>query len=147
MEEPTMTTKSVRQDLQLIRLDADLRAFLREVCSGQCLALAAWASRLLRAGCMTMYLTEYNCYPAHQFRLGDPADTRIRWFHAMAGYLAGYRVQSCPATPGWEVARNNSYGYNYKYLGSVRDNVRAENPCRPYEGFPVGQVRSNLRSL
>jgi hypothetical protein len=55
MEEPTMrTTQTSKQDPQTIRLDADLRAFLREVCSGQCLALAAWATRILRAGSMTM---------------------------------------------------------------------------------------------
>lgn len=70
------------------------------VCLGRC--------RELGVG-MTMYLSEYDCYPAHQWRLGDPADTRVRWFNAMAKYLAGYRVQSCPATPGWEVASTLSW--------------------------------------
>lgn len=37
-----------------IRLDADLRAFLRECRKGQCLAIAAWATKILRAGEMTM---------------------------------------------------------------------------------------------
>jgi hypothetical protein len=37
-----------------IRLDADLRAFLRECMNGQCLAIAAWATKILRAGEMTM---------------------------------------------------------------------------------------------
>ncbi|NLE59327.1 MAG: hypothetical protein GX616_13280 [Planctomycetes bacterium] len=37
-----------------IRLDADLRAFLRECRKGQCLAIAAWATKVLRAGEMTM---------------------------------------------------------------------------------------------
>lgn len=37
-----------------IRLDADLRAFLRECRKGQSLALATWATKILRAGQMTM---------------------------------------------------------------------------------------------
>ena len=36
-----------------IKLDADLTAFLRTVMAGQCLALAAWASQLVRRGEMT----------------------------------------------------------------------------------------------
>lgn len=36
-----------------IRLDADLRAFLRTCRAGQCLAIAAWAAKILRAGAMT----------------------------------------------------------------------------------------------
>jgi hypothetical protein len=39
---------------QPIALDGELRRFLREVCSGQCLALAAWAAKILRARQMTM---------------------------------------------------------------------------------------------
>jgi hypothetical protein len=39
---------------QPIALDGDLRKFLREVRSGQCLALAAWATKILRARRMTM---------------------------------------------------------------------------------------------
>ncbi len=36
-----------------IDLDRDLRAFLRECVGGQCLAIAAWAKRLLDADRMT----------------------------------------------------------------------------------------------
>ncbi len=89
---------------------------------------------------MTMYLNEYDTFPAHQWRLNDADDTRIRWFTAMAGMLGGYDVQACPSVPDWEVGRNNSYGYNYKYLGSARDN--AISPTKPYERFPVKYVRA-----
>jgi len=37
-----------------IQLDADLRAFLEEVMSCQSLGLAAWATRIVRRGTMTM---------------------------------------------------------------------------------------------
>jgi hypothetical protein len=37
-----------------IRLDPDLRAFLKGVRTCQCLALAAWAAKILRANLMTM---------------------------------------------------------------------------------------------
>jgi len=92
---------------------------------------------------MTMYLDEYNCFPAHQWRLAD--GSRIRWFNAMAHLLASYDVQGCPSVPDWEVGRNNSYGYNYKYLGSVRDND--EGPSPPYECFPVKDLRSFGRTI
>ncbi|MBN2560441.1 MAG: prepilin-type N-terminal cleavage/methylation domain-containing protein [Phycisphaerae bacterium] len=105
---------------------------LTAVCLSRC--------RQLGVG-MTLYMNHSNCYPAHQWRVGDANDTRVRWFNAMADVLAGLQVQSCPSTPDWEVGRNNSYGYNYKYLGSVRDNEREDNPYRPWERFPVTHVR------
>lgn len=91
---------------------------------------------------MIMYYNESGHYPAHQWRIGDPDDTRVRWFNAMAHLLDGYAVQGCPSTPDWEVGRNNSYGYNYKYLGSVRDCTHKTNPRPTYEKFPVKQVRA-----
>lgn len=45
-------------------LDADLRSFLKEVRACQCLALAAWAAKILRAGRMSVKDLE-RC-----FRLG-----------------------------------------------------------------------------
>ncbi|HNQ21648.1 MAG TPA: prepilin-type N-terminal cleavage/methylation domain-containing protein [Phycisphaerae bacterium] len=90
---------------------------------------------------MLLYLNDFKHFPAHQVRVNDPADTRIRWFNAMAYLLDGYEVQSCPSTPDWVVGRNNSYGYNYKYLGSLRDNTDTRNPRPPYERFPVRDVR------
>ncbi len=85
---------------------------------------------------MTMYLQQYGAYPAHQWIL--PGDVRIRWFNAMARILGGYEVQGCPETANWDIGRNNSYGYNYKYLGSGRDN--AIGPKAPLENFPVKGV-------
>ncbi len=94
---------------------------------------------------MALYYNEWGNYPGHQWRLPD--NTRIRWFNVMADYLAGFRVQGCPATPTWEVGRNNSYGYNYKYIGSLRDNASEDNPYRPYEAFPVKRVRNPARTI
>ncbi len=88
---------------------------------------------------MLAYHNEYGNYPAHQWRLPD--DKRLRWFQAMAEQLPELRVQSCPSVPEWILGRNNSFGYNYKYLGSVRDNQRADNPYRPWESFPVKELR------
>ncbi len=92
---------------------------------------------------MILYNNEYGCFPAHQWRLPD--DSRIRWFNAMANMLGGYQVQGCPAVPDWDVGRNNSYGYNYKYLGSVRDNTTG--PRAPYENWPVRQVDSYDKTI
>ncbi|MFH0982089.1 MAG: type II secretion system protein [Planctomycetota bacterium] len=102
---------------------------------------------------MTMYFTEYDVYPPHQLYLdtGDAetgeARERVRWYNAMAALLNTdkrdkHKVQSCPAVYGWKVGRNNSYGYNYKYLGSCRINQDGRNPYAPYERFPVKTVRS-----
>jgi len=103
------------------------------VCVARCRELAVG---------MNMYLNRYDTYPVHQWRLGDPDDTRVRWFTAMADLLDGYAVQACPATPRWDVGRNNSYGYNYKYLGSARTNEHPDNPKSPYERYPVKSVRA-----
>jgi len=90
---------------------------------------------------MNMYLDQYRSYPAHQWILNKPeGQLRIRWFNAMARLVSGYKVQSCPTVPDWEVGRNNSYGYNYKYLGSGRDN--AISPTAPLERFPVKSLRA-----
>jgi len=108
---------------------------------------------------LVLYHVENRCYPAHQWRLADGA--RLRWFNALALYLGGAprtgsysptldrrdTVQRCPSTPDWEVGRNNSYGYNYKYLGSTRDNVMPDNPYRPFETFPVRELRAPARTL
>jgi len=108
---------------------------------------------------MMLYINENGNYPAHQWRLAD--GSRLRWFNAMALYLGGApevgsysaatpkraTVQCCPATPDWVVSRNNSYGYNYKYLGSTRDNNDEDNPYRPYETFPVRELRVPARTI
>jgi hypothetical protein len=56
-------------------------------------------------------------------------------------------VQACPSTPTWDVGRNNSYGYNYKYLGSARDNLEVGNPHRPFEAFPIKELRAPGRTI
>ncbi len=39
---------------ETVKLDDDLRAFLRECAGCQCLSIAAWAARILRADQMSM---------------------------------------------------------------------------------------------
>jgi prepilin-type processing-associated H-X9-DG protein len=92
---------------------------------------------------MTAYHNEYDCYPAHQWRL--PNDVRCRWFNAMADILSGLKVQGCPSVADWEVGRNNSYGYNYKYIGSARDNELS--PKHPFENFPVKDVHAPAMTI
>jgi prepilin-type processing-associated H-X9-DG protein/prepilin-type N-terminal cleavage/methylation domain-containing protein len=92
---------------------------------------------------MTMYLHQYDVYPGHQWIL--PGDRRIRWFNAMAKLLKSYEFQGCAAVSDWEIGRNNSYGYNYKYLGSARDNL--DSPKAPLESFPVKQLRFPARTI
>ncbi len=96
---------------------------------------------------MTMYLNKFDRYPPHQVRIGDEADTRVRWFDAMASLLDSYDVQSCPSAFDWEVGRNNSYGYNYKYLGSLRDCSSTDNPRRPFERYPVKSLRAPRETI
>ncbi len=91
---------------------------------------------------MTMYLQEYQTYPAHQWKL--PGGQRVRWFQAMSRPVAGEEIERCPAE-AWPVGRNNSYGYNYKYLGSARTN--AVSPTAPWERFPVKTVKSPSRTI
>lgn len=119
-------------------------------CLGQCRQLAHG---------MTLYHNENGNYPAHQWYLAN--NVRLRWFNAMSLYLGGApqtgsfsadlprrtSVQSCPSTPEWDVGRNNSYGYNYKYVGSARDQVEPGNPYRPFETFPVREMRAPGRTI
>jgi prepilin-type N-terminal cleavage/methylation domain-containing protein/prepilin-type processing-associated H-X9-DG protein len=88
---------------------------------------------------MTAYADIYKCYPPHQIRLPD--GSRYRWFDALAEYSDTKNVIRCPSVKDWEISRNHSYGYNYKYLGSLRDQTDPNNPYRPYETFPVRQVQ------
>lgn len=120
------------------------------VCLNQCRALGAG---------MTFYQMEHGNFPAHEWRLAN--NRRWRWFDAITEYAGtGQPADSlgtehpkqqstlrCPCTPDWAVGRNNSYGYNYKYLGSVRDNHDSSNRYRPYETFPVREVYSPSRTI
>jgi prepilin-type processing-associated H-X9-DG protein len=53
----------------------------------------------------------------------------------------GEEVQQCPEVPLWTCGRNNSYGYNYKYVGSAREFPNPEGgTATVFERFPVGRV-------
>ncbi|MGQ9649607.1 MAG: prepilin-type N-terminal cleavage/methylation domain-containing protein [Phycisphaerae bacterium] len=105
---------------------------------------AACKSNLHQLGIgMNMYLHQYDVYPGHQWIF--PGDRRLRWFNAVAMLLKSYEFQGCAAVSDWEIGRNNSYGYNYKYLGSARDNLQS--PKAPLESFPVKQVRFPARTI
>lgn len=124
---------------------------------------------------MQIYALEYNTYPAHQIRMNEfdptlPDDFRLRWFDALAAVLTRgemmrrpgqpidewenfkrgntfFAMQSCPSVADWDVGRNNSFGYNYKYVGSFRDNSAAGNPYAPRERFPVRSLRAPGRTI
>jgi len=83
-----------------------------------------------------MYYNENASYPPHKWTLPDGGNDR--WPTAVAIYLRSEDLQICPSVPHWSVGRNNSYGFNYKYLGSLRFNDIS--PTAPYERFPVKQV-------
>lgn len=106
----------------------------------QCLAQSCELARG-----MVLYQNDWGCFPAHQWIF--EGNRRFRWFNAMEEYLAGLRAQGCPATPSWDVGRNNSYGYNYKYLGSGRDNTLEDNPYKPHETFPIRSVRAPAKTI
>ncbi len=108
--------------------------------SVKCLAHARELSRGL-----LMYQIQWGCYPGHKLPTEDGGS--VRWYQAMADLLGGFDVQQCPSTPDWTVGRNNSYGYNYKYVGSLRTNTEPENPHRPYEAFPIRSVRAPARTI
>ncbi len=105
---------------------------------------ASCKSNLRQLGqAMHLYLTSWDCYPAHQWTHGN--NSRTRWFNAFGDMLGNAKVESCPAVPHWMVGRNNSYGYNYKYLGSAR--VNSANPTNPWECFPVRNVQNASRTI
>ena len=79
-----------------------------------------------------LYYNENTCYPPHKWKLPD--GTNDRWPTALADYLRSEEMQICPAVPQWKVGRNNSYGFNYKYLGSLRLTTSA--PHRPTNDSP-----------
>jgi prepilin-type N-terminal cleavage/methylation domain-containing protein/prepilin-type processing-associated H-X9-DG protein len=90
-----------------------------------------------------MYLTQNKAYPPHKWKL--PNLTKEYWPYAVAVYLSSKDVQQCPMVPNWSVGRNNSYGYNYKYLGSLRLNDRS--PTAPFERFPVRSIPSPAMTI
>ena len=97
------------------------------------------------AAALTLYQNDYRHFPAHQIRLPD--GSRHRWFAALAEYADTRIGVRCPSTPDWEISRNHSFGYNYKYLGSMRDLNIPGNPFRPYESFPVRDIHDPTRTI
>lgn len=119
---------------------------------------------------MVYYVNEQDTYLPHQIRMQEfdpdlPQDIRLRWFDLVAISVADadvsrtpdmdpeeweafkrgnsfYDFMNCPATPHWDVGRNSAIGYNYKYLGSFRDNRHPDNPYAPKERFPVKNLRN-----
>lgn len=69
--------------------------------------------------------------------IDNPDGTKTRWMNMFFKDI--YKVEEPmkdPSVPEWSgVGRNTSFGYNYKYLGSLRAN--ATSPTAPYERFPV----------
>lgn len=89
------------------------------------------------------YMNQYRSYPPHKWLLPD--GSRDYWPAALAHFIRSEALQICPTVPEWKVGRNNSYGYNYKYLGSTRTNPKS--PTAPYESFPVRRVWSPFRTI
>lgn len=87
---------------------------------------------------IAIYQDTFRAFPPHQIRWPD--GTRYRWYHALAEYSDAQSVIKCPSVGEWEISRNHSYGYNYKYLGSLRDQTQPDNPYRPFETYPVRDV-------
>lgn len=102
------------------------------------------AAHLHQLGLATeTYLTQNSCYPPHKWK--TPAGVNDRWPSAVSLYLRTEELLVCPLTSQWIVGRNNSYGYNYKYLGSLR--LNDSSPTAPYEMFPVKHVVSTSRTI
>ncbi len=84
------------------------------------------------------YLTENKSYPGHKWI--QPDGDKAYWPLAIGKYLRSDKIQMCPSVPDWVVGRHNSYGYNYKYLGSLR--LNPQSPTAPYEHFPVRHIKA-----
>ena len=74
---------------------------------------------------------------------------RVRWFQQLHQLLGiGDKVQQCPEVPDWVCGRNNSYGYNYKYIGNARLFPDPKDPAKQVcERFPVRGVDNPSRTI
>ena len=86
---------------------------------------------------LNIYRNVWDCYPAHQDKISS--SVRYRWFQQLHDLLGlDTDVEKCPEVPTWVCGRNNSYGYNYKYLGSARKFPDpADSSKTVFENFPV----------
>ena len=99
---------------------------------------------------MSIYRNVWGCFPAHQWKAdATPGDgdndgnNRMRWFRQLHEMLnIGQDVQQCPEVPNWVCGRNNSYGYNYKYLGSARILTDGS-----FERFPVKEIENPSHTI
>ncbi|MFH1732134.1 MAG: DUF1559 domain-containing protein [Planctomycetota bacterium] len=96
---------------------------------------ASCASNLRQLGvALEMYRALWGCFPAHERRVRGERRRRRQQLDSVS--KLGRDVMSCPAADGWVVGRNNSYGYNYRYLGSTRrltDGSAERSPIRILE--------------
>ena len=90
-----------------------------------------------------LYLNTFNSLPGHKWKLSS--GEKVRQPDAVAIFLRSGKLQLCPAVRGWAVGKNNSYGYNYKYLGSLRKNHAS--PTAPFERFPVTRVNAPAKTI
>ena len=90
---------------------------------------------------LEMYRALWGCFPAHEWRLGN--GDRVRWFQQLDSVSTlGQDVMRCPAEPKWVCGRNNSYGYNYRYLGSARRLADGS-----LERFPIRMVERSAHTI
>ncbi len=90
-----------------------------------------------------LYLNEKRSLPGHRWKLTNGEDAR--WPNAISEYLKSDELMVCPMVADWLVGRDNSYGYNYKYLGSLRR--CSESVTAPYERFPVRRVAAPSQTI
>ena len=115
-----------------------------------------------------LYHSMWECFPAHEWENHSPSaqsgiprqgksggvgrdaapdngdlQSPLRWFSQLDQMLdLGEEVQKCPCTPDWVCGCNNSYGYNYKYLGSAR-----RHGDHGFERFPVKEVANPSHTI
>jgi len=86
-----------------------------------------------------LYYDTWQCYPPHQIILAQ--NNRNRWFNTFGTeIMKDFAVMYDPEVPRRPPGRNAAYGYNYKYLGSARNN--SFSPTHPFERFPVRRIES-----
>ncbi len=87
------------------------------------------------------------------YDFGNGPQYRPRWYDILGSYSGVHPVRNpsptsddseriendaflCPAEPDWDNARNYPYGYNFQFLGNMREHAR-----RRFVNFPVPVTR------